>query len=98
MRKADFEGVAGCDGVVPLVAVKVSLHQACACRRLRCSLHAEKRCARLLMHLHLVKGQVSEGGVMVAGLNVGRQAVGWQMDLQFTGVGRLVCSSGIGGS
>ena len=43
------------------------------------------------------KGKVSEDGVRVVGLDVRRWAVGWQMNLQFTGVGGWICSSGIEG-
>ena len=41
-----------------------------------------------------MKGKVSEDRVRVVGLNVEGWAVGWQMDLQFTGVGGWVCGSG----
>ena len=57
-HEADFEGVAGCDGVVLLVAVKVNLCQTCDCRHWRHSLRAGKRHACLLMHLCLVKGML----------------------------------------
>ena len=33
------------------------------------------------------KGKVSKDGVRVAGLDVGRRAVGWWTDLRFTGGG-----------
>ena len=57
-HKADFEGVAGHDGVVLLVAVKVNLCRTCDCHCWRHLLHTEKCCACLLMHSHLVRGML----------------------------------------
>ena len=55
-HEADIEGGAESVGEVLLVAVKVSLHRTCTCRRSRCSSHAKKRCARLLTHSRSVEG------------------------------------------